>query len=124
MSDHIERLRAWRQYKDRHETDELRDALALLDDYDALAARLTEATAFGVECQRGMEEARARLAECESECEAACRGHDAAHAACVKYDVQLAECEALLRDVMQTCDCGLTEDLCSRIDAFLSREQK
>ena len=43
MSDHIERLRAWRQYKDRHETDELRDALALLDDYDALRSRLAEA---------------------------------------------------------------------------------
>ena len=35
-------------------------------EYTSLRARLAEATAFGVECQRGMEEARARLAEADA----------------------------------------------------------
>lgn len=39
----------------------------------------------------------ARLATCERERDAAIRGHDAAHAACVDYEARLAEAERLLR---------------------------
>ena len=39
-------------------------------------------------------------------------------------DKWIADDAHLSRKEGQTCDCGLTEDLCSRIDAFLSREQK
>lgn len=56
-----------------------------------------------------IESLRKRLAERESECEAACRGHDAAHAACVKYDAQLAEADALLRPCP---NCGMALALC------------
>lgn len=39
--------------------------VAARQERDALAARLAEATSFGVECQKSLEEARARLAEAE-----------------------------------------------------------
>lgn len=38
----------------------------------------------------------ARLATCERERDAAIRGHDAAHAACVDYEARLAEAEHLI----------------------------
>lgn len=44
MSDHIARLRAFKFYFDKGSavaSDELRDAMKLLDDYDALSARLS-----------------------------------------------------------------------------------
>lgn len=39
----------------------------------------------------------ARLATCERERDAAIRGHDAAHAACVDYEARLAEAERVIR---------------------------
>lgn len=48
------------------------------------------------------ENAEAALVETASDLDAACRGHDAAHAACVKYDERLAAANALLREIRDT----------------------
>jgi hypothetical protein len=102
-------------------------------------AALAYAVSTGDECAIEVEALRARLAEAESDRDAAFRAHDKAHAACIHYDEMLTVAWGLLGEAREALrgwsrDDGTTEGDCpcsmcnntrlnNRIDAHLARKQ-
>ncbi len=108
-------LKAWMHDGTEHVVRYYREA-----DYDALAERLAEVTEFGIECQRAMYEARARLAEEQAQHCDTLRHNAEIGTALTEARARLAEAERLLRSALEhELDPYYSEHFIPNVERFL-----